>query len=87
MAVESDSMRFIKAEDFFSQTPKAKGPKSLKNAESRTSTDKKDPLRYAAFLTFDDGSTGLFQFVTPQIWRLRFDPKAKHASEYLDDNS
>ena len=87
MAGLSDSMRFLKAEEFFAKTPNAKGPKSLTSAISTQSIDPKEPLRYAALLTFDQGSTCLFQFVTPQLWRLRFDPSAKNASDYSDANS
>ena len=87
MAGLSDSMRFLKAEEFFAKTPSAKGPKSLTSASSTQSIDPKEPLRYAALLTFDQGSTCLFQFVTPQLWRLRFDPSAKNASDYSDANS
>lgn len=87
MAGLSDPMRFIKAEEFFAKTPSAKGPVSLSSIQSSQSIDPKDPLRYAAFLAFDDGSTCLFQFVTPQVWRLRFDPSAKTPSDYSDDNS
>ena len=87
MAGLSDSMRFLKAEEFFAKTPNAKGPKSLTSANSTQSIDPKEPLRYAALLTFDQGSTCLFQFVTPQLWRVRFDPSAKNASDYSDANS
>lgn len=87
MAGLSDPMRFIKAEEFFAKTPNAKGPDTLISVQSSQSIDPKDPLRYAAFLTFDEGSTCLFQFVTPQLWRLRFDPSAKTASDYSDANS
>ena len=87
MAGLSDSMRFLKAEEFFAKTPNAKGPKSLTSANSTQSIDSKEPLRYGALLTFDQGSTCLFQFVTPQLWRLRFDPSAKNASDYSDANS
>ena len=87
MAGLQDTMRFIKAEEFFTKFPDAKGPKSLVSAQSSQSIDPKDPLRYAALLTFDQGSTCLFQFVTPQLWRIRFDPVAKAASDYSDANS
>ena len=87
MAGLSDSMRFVKAEEFFAKTPNSKGPKSLISVQSSQSVDPKDPLRYAAFLTLDEGSTCLFQFLTPQLWRLRLDPSAKTASDYSDANS
>ena len=87
MAGLSDPMRFIKAEEFFAKNPDPKGPKSLVDAKTATSKEKTDPLRYAALLTFDQGSTCLFQFVTPQLWRIRFDPTAKDVAKYSDDNS
>ena len=87
MAGLSDPMRFIKAEEFFAKTPTAHGPKSVISAQSSQTIDPKDHLRYAAFLTFDEGSTCLFQFVTPQLWRIRFDPSAKTPSDYSDANS
>ena len=87
MAGLSDPMRFIKAEEFFAKSSNAKGPTSLISVQSSQSNDPKDPLRYAALLTFDQGSTCLFQFVMPQLWRLRFDPSAKAASDYSDANS
>lgn len=87
MAGLSDPMRFIKAEEFFAKTLNTSGPDSLSSVQSSQSIDPKDPLRYAAFLAFDDGSTCLFQFVTPQLWRLRFDPSAKSPSDYFDANS
>ena len=87
MAGLADPMRFIKAEEFFAKTPNAKGPDTIISVQSSQFIDPKDPLRYAAFLTFDDGSTCLFQFVTPQLWRLRYDPSAKTPSDYSDANS
>ena len=87
MAGLQDSMRFVRAEEFFSKISNAKGPKSVVDAQSSPSIDPKEPLRYAAFLTFDEGSTCLFQFVSPQLWRIRFDPAAKVASDYPDANS
>ena len=87
MAGLSDPMRFMKAEEFFADLSSAKGPSVLISVQSSQSIDPTDPLRYAAFLTFDEGSTCLFQFVTPQLWRIRFDPSAKTASAYTDANS
>ena len=87
MAGLTDPMRFIKAEEFFAKTQNARGPKSLSSVISTESSDRKDPLRYAALLTFDQGSTCLFQFMAPQLWRLRFDPSATMASQYSDTNS
>ena len=87
MAGLNDPMRFIKAEEFFAKSSNTKQPKSLITAQSSQSINPKDPLRYAALLTFDEGSTCLFQFVTPQLWRVRFDPAAKAATDYSDANS
>ena len=87
MAGLSDPMRFMKAEEFFADLSSAKGPRTLISVQSSQSIEPTDPLRYAAFLTFDEGSTCLFQFVTPQLWRIRFDPSAKTASAYSDANS
>ena len=87
MAGLSDPMRFMKAEEFFADLSGAQGPKTLISVQSSQSIERTDPLRYAAFLTFDEGSTCLFQFVTPQLWRIRFDPSAKTASAYSDANS
>lgn len=87
MAGLSDPMRFMKAEEFFSNLSSARGPTILVNAQSSQSIDPTDPLRYAALLTLDEGSTCLFQFVTPQLWRIRFDSSAKTAAAYSDANS
>ena len=87
MAGLYDPMRFMKAEEFFANLPSAKGPKVLISVQSSHSIDPTDPLRYAALLTFDEGSTCLFQYVTPQLWRIRFDPSARTASAYSDANS
>lgn len=87
MAGLSDPMRFVKAEEFFTKLASANGPSTLVSAQTSMSNDPKDPLRYAAILTFNEGSTCLFQFVTPQMWRIRFDPSAKSASDYSDENS
>ena len=87
MAGLSDPMRFMKAEEFFTNLSSANRPRVLTNVQSSQSIDRTDPLRYAALLTFDEGSTCLFQFVMPQLWRIRFDPSAKMASAYSDSNS
>ncbi|KAL2882552.1 hypothetical protein SGCOL_001753 [Colletotrichum sp. CLE4] len=97
MSAPGDLLNFIPADVFF-KSVKASGPpyktpiKAVK-VESSASTHKaNNPLRYAAHVTLQgvegDVSTHcLVQFVTPQIWRIRYNPKFTAVEDYPDANS
>jgi len=83
-----DPVNFIPAETFFSNAAASfKGPQKITSVNTSSSTDAKDPLRYALQLNFDDGTLALLQFVLPTIWRVRYDPQAKSVEDYPKCNT
>ncbi|KAI8211645.1 hypothetical protein K4K52_009996 [Colletotrichum sp. SAR 10_76] len=94
MSAPQDLLNFIPADVFYNQNvPQFEKSTKLLGVQSSTSEDKDDnPLRYAAqvSLAADDGTKptqALIQFVTPQIWRIRYNPKFTNVEEYPNDNS
>ncbi|KXH41643.1 hypothetical protein CSIM01_13629 [Colletotrichum simmondsii] len=97
MSAPGDLLNFIPADVFFNSVktsvPSYKTPIKAVKVESSALTDKSNnPLRYAAHITFQgvegDASTHcLVQFVTPQIWRIRYNPNFTAVEDYPDTNS
>ncbi|KAL9091937.1 MAG: hypothetical protein Q9165_004689 [Trypethelium subeluteriae] len=92
MSVPADPLNFIPADIFFTSVASFAQPDHVVKVESSDSVDKTDPLRYAAHLTLAATGGGqdthcLVQFVTPQIWRIRYNPKFSSVSQYPDANS
>jgi hypothetical protein len=87
-----DPVNFIPADTFFQSVPEFLKPKQVISVISSSSTDKSDKLRYAAKVTLrgvsgDQDTICLVQFVTPQVWRVRYNPKFQDVAEYQDDNT
>ncbi|KAH9225626.1 glycoside hydrolase family 31 protein [Colletotrichum gloeosporioides 23] len=94
MSAPKDLLNFIPADVFYNQdVPNFEKSTKLLNVQSSTSELKdNNPLRYAAqvSLSADDGTKptqALVQFVTPQIWRIRYNPKFTKVEDYPNDNS
>ncbi|KAJ0375304.1 hypothetical protein COL26b_006515 [Colletotrichum chrysophilum] len=94
MSAPQDLLNFIPADVFYNQNvPQFEKSTKLLGVQSSTSEDKDhNPLRYAAqvSLAAEDGTKptqALIQFVTPQIWRIRYNPKFRNVEEYPNDNS
>ncbi|CAM1508904.1 Fc.00g026430.m01.CDS01 [Cosmosporella sp. VM-42] len=92
MSAPKDPLNFIPADVFYDSVPQFQKPGQVINVESSSSTDKSDPLRYAAHVSLQGIGQQpvthcLVQFVTPQIWRVRYNPKFSNVGEYSDANS
>lgn len=91
MSAPEDPLNFIPADVFYTSVPSFQRPGQVVDVQSSDSTDKSDPLRYAAHVSLQGGGQSethcLVQFVTPQIWRIRYNPKFSNVSEYSDVNS
>ncbi|KAJ3536576.1 hypothetical protein NM208_g6658 [Fusarium decemcellulare] len=83
----ADPLNFIPADVFYRSVPGFKNPGDILDVKSSNSTAKTHPLRYAAHVSLQDGTHCLVQFVTPQIWRIRFNPKFSKVDQYSDVNS
>ena len=96
MAAPADPVNFIPADVFFKGfygSPQNQQPQNV-TVVSSNSIKPTDPLRYAADIKFQStsGSTTsethcLLQFVTPQIWRIRYNPKFTSVTDYPDANT
>ncbi|KAH6869776.1 glycosyl hydrolases family 31-domain-containing protein [Thelonectria olida] len=93
MSAPTDPLNFIPADVFYTSVPSFQTPGQVRTVLSSDSTDKSDPRRFAAQIYFNasDGDPGngtncLVQFVTPQIWRIRYNPKFQD-TDYPDANS
>lgn len=92
MSVPEDKVNFIPADLFFPSVPTFEKPTQALSVVSSDSVKRTDPLRYAAHVTLQgvggrSNSHCLVQFVTPQIWRIRYDPTFSDVSQYPDANS
>ncbi|KAJ3952934.1 hypothetical protein N0V92_010611 [Colletotrichum tropicale] len=94
MSAPIDPLNFIPADVFYTQkVPEFEESTKLLGVQSSTSEAKDDnPLRYAAqvSLAADNGTNttqALVQFVTPQVWRIRYNPKFTDIDDYPDANS
>ncbi|KAF5661454.1 alpha-glucosidase 2 [Fusarium circinatum] len=89
MATPTDPLNFIPADIFFPTVPNFTKPSEILTVESTTSTSPSDPLRYAAHITLkgEPNTHCLVQFASPQIWRVRYNPKYTAVSDYDDFNS
>ncbi|KLP23501.1 Uncharacterized protein LW94_8495 [Fusarium fujikuroi] len=89
MATPTDPLNFIPADIFFPTVPNFTKPSEVLTVESSTSTSPSDPLRYAAHITLkgEPNTHCLVQFASPQIWRVRYNPKYTAVSDYDDFNS
>lgn len=94
MSAPKDLLNFIPADVFYNQdVPNFEKSTKLLDVQSSTSElEDNNPLRYAAqvSLSADDGTKptqALVQFVTPQIWRIRYNPKFTKVEDYPNDNS
>jgi hypothetical protein len=87
VAGAEDPVNFTPAESFFSSANNFEGPQFVLSARTTTSTDPNHPLRYGVELNFEDGTICLIQFVMTTVWRIRYDPDVKSASEYSDVNT
>lgn len=96
MAATADPVNFIPADVFFKSfygSSQNQQPADV-TVVSSNSTKPTDPLRYAADIKFQStsGSTTtethcLLQFVTPQIFRIRYNPKFNQVTDYPDANT
>ena len=92
MSAPLDPLNFIPADVFYTSVPTFQQPKQIVTVNSSNSVDKADPLRYAAHITLkgigsDQNTHCLVQFVTPQIWRIRYNPKFSSVADYPDANT
>ncbi|KAF5576151.1 alpha-glucosidase 2 [Fusarium pseudocircinatum] len=89
MATPTDPLNFIPADIFFPTVSNFTKPSEALTVESTTSTSPSDPLRYAAHITLkgEPNTHCLVQFASPQIWRVRYNPKYTAISDYDDYNS
>ncbi|KXJ94870.1 glycosyl hydrolases family 31-domain-containing protein [Microdochium bolleyi] len=93
MSAPADPLNFIPADVFYSSVPDFDKPGAVLDVQSSKSTEKTDPLRYAAHVSLagasstDKASHVLVQFVTPEIWRIRYNPKFQNVTDYPDANS
>ncbi|KAI1029481.1 hypothetical protein LB504_010760 [Fusarium proliferatum] len=89
MATPTDPLNFIPADIFFPTVPNFTKPSEALTVESSPSTSTDDPLRYAAHITLkgEPNTHCLVQFASPQIWRVRYNPKYTAVSDYDDFNS
>lgn len=89
MATPSDLLNFIPADLFFPTTTNFTTTSEALSVESSSSTASVDPLRYAAHITLkgDPNTHCLVQFATPQIYRVRYNPKYTNVSDYEDTNT
>lgn len=92
MSAPNDLLNFVPADIFFPTVSNFDQAQEAVSVESSTSTKRSDPLRYAAHVTLR--GTGqkvethcLVQFVTPQIWRIRYNPKFNSLADFPDENS
>ncbi|KAF5004990.1 hypothetical protein FDECE_8515 [Fusarium decemcellulare] len=86
-SASADPLNFIPADVFYRSVPGFKNPGDILEVKSSDSTAKTELLRYAAHVSLQDGTHCLVQFVTPQIWRIRFNPKFSKVDQYSDVNS
>ena len=88
----SDPVNFIPADVLFLQkVPDFKTPGQVINIVPSDSNNPENYLRYAAGITLqgvsgDQDTYCLVQFVTPYIWRVRYDPRNKDLKEYSNVN-
>lgn len=92
MSVPDDPLNFIPADLFFPTVPNFQKPTEVVAVESSESIKPSDLLRYAAHITLggvngDSQTQCLVQFVTPMIWRIRYDPKYTSLSDFEDTNT
>ncbi|KAI8226952.1 hypothetical protein K4K55_008238 [Colletotrichum sp. SAR 10_96] len=94
MSAPNDPLNFIPADVFYNQNvPGFQKSTNVLDVQSSTSESKdNNPLRYAAHVTLEGVNKGhnthvLIQFVTPQIWRIRYNPKFQNVTDYPDANS
>ena len=92
MSAPNDPLNFIPADVFYTSVPSFQQPKQIVSVVSSNSVDKTDPLRYAAHIALhgvgnNPGTHCLVQFVTPQIWRIRYNPKFSSVDNYPDANT
>jgi len=92
MSAPMDPLNFIPADVFYTSVPSFQQPKQVVNIVSSNSVDKTDLLRYAAHITLQGIDSNpnthcLVQFVTPQTWRIRYNPKLSSVAAYPDANS
>lgn len=88
-----DPYLFIKADDFFSQVD---GPNSGVKRPESVSFKAEDQLldngqpnpatSRGRIFRFNDGTFLLVQFMRPKVWRLRFLPTSRKASDFSDYN-
>jgi hypothetical protein len=92
MTTPTDPLNFIPADVFYTSVPSFEKPGQVVSVTSSNSTDKSDPLRFAAHVSLNGSGQNpathcLVQFVTPRIWRIRYNPKFSDVGEYSDVNS
>ncbi|RGP76822.1 hypothetical protein FLONG3_5065 [Fusarium longipes] len=92
MSVPHDPLNFIPADLFFPTVPSFNKPRDIVAVESSDSIKPGDPLRYAAHITLagvngDSETHCLIQFVTPLIWRIRYDPKYTSLADFEATNT
>ncbi|KAH7006487.1 glycosyl hydrolases family 31-domain-containing protein [Fusarium venenatum] len=92
MSVPADPLNFIPADLFFPTVPGFRKPRDVVSVESSQSIKPLDKLRYAAHITLagvngDSETHCLVQFVTPLIWRIRYDPKYTSLNDFDSTNT
>lgn len=91
----TDPVNFIPADVFFKDFNNSTKIQPQKvTVTSSDSIKPSDPLRFAADIAFEAPSGSntqtthcLLQFVTPHIWRIRYNPKFATVTQYPDANT
>lgn len=92
MSVPHDPLNFIPADLFFPTVASFQKPKDVVSVTSTDSIKPDDRKRYGAHIILAGVNGGsqthcLVQFVTPLIWRIRYDPKYTSLEDFEDTNS
>lgn len=94
-AKSRDPFTFQPADDFFAdldgETVHTHRPVSVSYhaADQTPKPGFESPInhKYGRILRFDDGKHLVVQFLRPRVWRIRFNPRSKAASDYSDFNT
>ncbi|KAH6887057.1 glycosyl hydrolases family 31-domain-containing protein [Thelonectria olida] len=89
-----DPYIFVKADDFFKDVDtsanKVKRPATIayRAADQTLDDGSKNPAcSHGRVFRFNDDSLLLIQFMRPRVWRIRFDPNNRKASDFTDFNT
>ncbi|KAF5228687.1 hypothetical protein FAUST_10917 [Fusarium austroamericanum] len=92
MSVPHDPLNFIPADLFFPTVPSFLKPRDVVSVKSTDSIKPDDLKRYGAHIVLAGVNGGsqthcLVQFVTPLIWRIRYDPKYTSLEDFENTNT